>query len=69
MAGVLSNLDTRITKWAEASNPFFSSAPWNEFTKLGCSHADVLALIPFAALSALLYLVGRELLLANKAKA
>jgi len=57
MAGVLSKLDERITKWAEASNPFF-----------GGPHADLLALIPFVALAAFLYFVGRERILANRAK-
>jgi uncharacterized oligopeptide transporter (OPT) family protein len=49
VAGVLGRLDARITKWAEASNPFF-----------GGPHADWLALIPFAALAGFLYLTGRR---------
>jgi OPT family oligopeptide transporter len=53
IAGGLSNVDARITNWAEASNPFFSGG-----------NADWLALLPFAALTAYLYLVGREMLLA-----
>ena len=56
MAGVLGGLDARLTKWAEASNPFFAGP---------C--ADGLALLPFAALAGFLYLVGRERLLAKKA--
>jgi hypothetical protein len=42
--------------WATAHNPFFEGP-----------HADLLALIPFIALCLLLYLVGRDLLLAPRA--
>jgi putative OPT family oligopeptide transporter len=48
MAGVLSNADAAVTRWAEARNPFYAGP-----------HADLLALIPFLVLSALLYFVGR----------
>jgi putative OPT family oligopeptide transporter len=48
MAGVLTDQDAAITRWAAASNPFYAGA-----------HSDWLALIPFAALTALLYFVGR----------
>jgi putative OPT family oligopeptide transporter len=48
MAGVLSNTDDKITKWAEAHNPFYTG-----------TNADWLALIPFAALTLLLFWVGR----------
>jgi len=41
--------------WATAHNPFFNGP-----------HADLLALIPFIALCVLLYVVGRDLLLASK---
>jgi len=41
--------------WATAHNPFFEGP-----------HADLLALIPFIALCLLLYLVGRDLLLAPR---
>jgi putative OPT family oligopeptide transporter len=41
--------DSQISKWAEASNPFYAGP-----------YADCLALLPFCALAALLYLVGRE---------
>ncbi|MBA3962761.1 MAG: oligopeptide transporter, OPT family [Chthoniobacterales bacterium] len=44
-----------IEKWSIAHNPFFEGA-----------HADLLALIPFIILSVLLYLVGRNVLLAPK---
>jgi putative OPT family oligopeptide transporter len=42
----------RVTAWATAHNPFFAGP-----------HADLLALIPFAVLCMLLYLVGRDVLL------
>jgi putative OPT family oligopeptide transporter len=48
MAGVLSDTDDKITKWAEAHNPFYAGA-----------NSDWLALIPFAALTLLLFWVGR----------
>ena len=44
-----------IEKWCTAHNPFFEGPS-----------SDVLALIPFAALCVLLYLVGRDALLATK---
>ena len=49
VAGVLGGLDARITRWAEAHNPFF-----------GGPNADWLALIPFIALAVLLYITGRQ---------
>ncbi len=48
MAGVLSDTDDKITKWAEASNPFYAGP-----------NSDLLALIPFVALTLLLFWVGR----------
>jgi len=48
MAGVLSDTDDKLTKWAEAHNPFYAG-----------SNADWLALIPFAALTLLLFWVSR----------
>ncbi len=48
MAGVWSAADAALTHWAETKNPFY-----------GGPQADCLALIPFAALAVLLYLVGR----------
>jgi hypothetical protein len=51
MAGVLGNLDARVTKWAEAANPFFAGP-----------NADWLALIPFVLLAGFLYLTGRQML-------
>jgi uncharacterized oligopeptide transporter (OPT) family protein len=49
MAGVWSAADAALTHWAETKNPFY-----------GGPQADWLALIPFAALAALLYWVGRD---------
>jgi putative OPT family oligopeptide transporter len=48
-AGVLSDFDKAATDWASANNPFFAG-PW----------ADLLSLVPYLALSVLLYAVGRE---------
>ncbi len=48
MAGVLSSTDDKLTKWAEAHNPFYAGA-----------NADWLALIPFVALTFLLFWVAR----------
>ena len=50
VAGVLGDLDARITRWAEASNPFFAGP-----------NADWLALIPFVALAGFLYVTGRQM--------
>jgi putative OPT family oligopeptide transporter len=47
--GVLTDFDARLTAWATRANPFFAGAS-----------ADALALLPFAALALVLYLVGRE---------
>jgi hypothetical protein len=54
LAGVLSDTDTKLQKWAETSNPFFSGP-----------YSDVLSLLPFAGIVAVLYLVAREKLLAT----
>ena len=48
-AGVLTNFDSMVAKWAERSNPFFAGA-----------HADLLSLIPYVAIVLLLYWVARE---------
>jgi putative OPT family oligopeptide transporter len=48
-AGVLTDFDNAMTKWAEAANPFFAGI-----------NADALSIIPYAALMVLLYWVGRE---------
>jgi putative OPT family oligopeptide transporter len=46
-----------LEKWAGAHNPFFDG-PWS----------DILAMLPFLALTVLLYLVGRDTLFAAKRK-
>ncbi len=55
MAGVLSNVDKGITDWSTANNPLFNGPL-----------SDALSVIPFIVLIMLLYLVGREKLLAPK---
>ncbi len=53
--GVTMKFDASLTKWAEAFNPFYDG-----------QSADWLALIPFLALTVVLYLVGRKLLFAGR---
>jgi putative OPT family oligopeptide transporter len=48
-AGVLTDFDSTMAKWAEAANPFFAGPD-----------ADLLTLIPYAFLIALLFWVARE---------
>jgi putative OPT family oligopeptide transporter len=48
MAGVMGPLDQKLTEWSTANNPFFSGP-----------RADLLALIPFAALTVLLLATGQ----------
>jgi putative OPT family oligopeptide transporter len=57
MAGVPSLVDIskRVEDWSSANNPFFNG-----------NYAGALALIPFICLCALLYLVGRDVLLVPK---
>ncbi|MCU0784592.1 MAG: OPT/YSL family transporter, partial [Verrucomicrobia bacterium] len=55
IAGALGGVDTAITKWADARNPFFAGL-----------NSDWLALLPFAMLTLFLYLVGRQLLLRSR---
>ena len=55
MAGVLTDFNERVTQYMDANNPFFSGA-----------NADILSLIPFLVLTVLLYLAGREIILASK---
>ena len=59
MAGVpsLVGFSKRIEAWSTAHDPFFGGA-----------NADLLALLPFIALCVLLYLVGRDVLLAQRQK-
>jgi predicted anti-sigma-YlaC factor YlaD len=49
LAGVLGDFDAAVGRWAEKNNPFFAGP-----------HADLLALLPFAAIAVFLYLVARE---------
>ncbi len=53
--GVLTNFDRSITETMRASNPFFNGAS-----------ADFLSLIPFGLLTLLLYMTGREMILAGR---
>jgi uncharacterized oligopeptide transporter (OPT) family protein len=55
MAGVLGEFTERIAEWSQRSNPFF-----------GGSSADLLSLLPYTVLILLLYLVGREKLMAPR---
>ncbi len=55
LAGALSDLDTSLTNWSTAHNPFFDG-PWS----------DGLSTLPFLGLCVFLYLVGRERLLTNR---
>jgi hypothetical protein len=56
-AGVCKERSDLVEHWSRTHNPFFAG-PW----------ADVLSLLPFLVLMILLYLVGREKLLAPKAR-
>jgi hypothetical protein len=56
LAGVLTDTNVKIEQWAKASNPFFSGGS-----------ADLLSLLPFLVLIVLLYLTGREKILAGGA--
>jgi putative OPT family oligopeptide transporter len=57
-AGLWQERSTQIEQWSRANNPFFAG-PW----------ADVLSLVPFIWLVIILYLVGREILLAGRSRA
>jgi uncharacterized oligopeptide transporter (OPT) family protein len=48
-AGVLTDFDNAMNRWAEAFNPFFAGG-----------NADVLSLLPYVLICVLLYWVGRE---------
>jgi uncharacterized oligopeptide transporter (OPT) family protein len=54
LAGVLTDFDNGLAKWAEG-NPFFAG-----------DASDLLALLPFALLTVLLFMVGREKLLGGR---
>ncbi len=55
LAGVLTDTNVKIEQWANTSNPFFSGA-----------NANLFSLLPFVVLIVLLYLTGREKILAGK---
>jgi uncharacterized oligopeptide transporter (OPT) family protein len=55
MAGVLSDVTSRLTDWSSANNPFFGGA-----------YADLLSLVPFAALVLFLGLVAHERVMAKR---
>jgi len=55
LAGVLTDFDTAIARWASANNPFHTGAA-----------SDLLALLPFAAITYFLWSVGREKALAAR---
>jgi putative OPT family oligopeptide transporter len=48
-AGVMTDFDNAMNKWAEGANPFFAGAS-----------SDLLSLIPYAVICLLLYVIGRE---------
>ena len=58
MVGPLAAIGHRIEQWQTAHNPFLIGA-----------YSDLLALLPFIGLSALLYLVGRDVFLVARANA
>jgi putative OPT family oligopeptide transporter len=60
MAGVLSELYDKLDKWATASNPFYERLTSTQISP------DLLALIPFAIMVIILYLTGREKILAGR---
>jgi putative OPT family oligopeptide transporter len=55
--GFLTEFDTRMTNVMKASNPLYNGGS-----------ADLLSLIPFALLCVLLYMAGREMILAGRQK-
>ncbi|MEW6156698.1 MAG: oligopeptide transporter, OPT family [Verrucomicrobiota bacterium] len=58
-AGLLGSVYDNLGKWAEANNPFYNQLKPDSISP------DLLSLIPFLAIMALLYLVGREKWLAG----
>jgi hypothetical protein len=55
MAGVLADVNNRLQEWSTTNNPFFAGP-----------NSDLLSLIPFAAITVLLYLTGREVILSGR---
>jgi putative OPT family oligopeptide transporter len=62
MAGVLSGTYDALEKWATAHNPFYAQISPTQISP------DLLSLIPFAIMVALLYLTGRETILGGPKK-
>ena len=60
MAGALSDQYDQLDKWATARNPFYAQLTEGQISP------DLLSLIPFALLVALLYLAGREMILSGR---
>jgi hypothetical protein len=60
MAARLSDTTESITKWSATNNPFYDGPTHN--------YADILSLIPFLFICVILYMVGREWLLAGRAR-
>ena len=60
----LKSVQEKFSDWADESNPFLSSKFWEHMGMRDLS--DVLALIPFAGLAVILYMVGREILLRGR---
>ncbi|MET0292066.1 MAG: oligopeptide transporter, OPT family [Steroidobacteraceae bacterium] len=54
LAGVLGDLDAALQRWSTANNPFYEGP-----------YADLLPLVPFAAIGILLWLVGRGSVMAD----
>jgi hypothetical protein len=54
LAGVLGDVDAALQRWSTQNNPFYSGP-----------YADLLPLLPFALLAALLWLVGRGSLMSD----
>jgi putative OPT family oligopeptide transporter len=54
-AGLTPTFDANLTNWARENNPFYNGA-----------NADLLSMIPFTIITILLYLTGREVILASK---
>jgi putative OPT family oligopeptide transporter len=57
MAGVLTGVNDKLSRWATENNPFFEGP-----------YADVLSLIPFLILIVILYLTGREVIMSGKTR-
>ncbi|MEP6672037.1 MAG: oligopeptide transporter, OPT family [Chthoniobacter sp.] len=60
MAGVFSEVYDKLEKWAAANNPFYTRLTPSQISP------DLLALIPFAAMIAVLYLAGSGKILAGR---